>query len=485
MYREKALVKLKSPEQIDEALKIGHRKNRLALAAFGGVALFALLWGILGRLPETGRGQGILVTLNSVLPVQSQADGQIASWLVTVGDRVEKGQVLGILSQPEIERQLQQAQAKLDEVLARNEVVQELRARFNSLERKALERKQTALEDRIAYLEGYIGRTRSTAAEINEQNREALAQRRKNLAAAIETQQQLIAALDERYQSYRRLRADNLMSQDNVNNSRRRLDDARLKLSELELQNQEFELQQVELDEAFLNANSQISDREHSLTQLNLQLRELENQRTQLDKQQSEDDFRDRNEVNELRREIDRLQKRLQRDREVTAEFAGRVLELTAAEGAVVNTGQRLLQLDARREDSELVALAYFKDEIGKRLEPGMPVRVSPSTVSQKRYGNIRGQVLTVSEYPVTEEAATNYIGNTEVARKLLVGDHNIEVVARLTRDDDTPSGFAWTSQLGPDTEVTAGTTADVWVTHERRPPLSYIPPVLREWTGL
>ena len=110
---------------------------------------------------------------------------------------------------------------------------------------------------------------------------------------------------------------------------------------------------------------------------------------------------------------------------------------------------------------------------------------MSPSTVSQKRHGSIVGTITSVSDFPVTTDAVINYVGNARVAERLTAAGHRIEVFADLELAPDSPSGYAWTSAQGPDVDITAGTTADVWVTYERRPPVSYVAPVLRRWSGL
>lgn len=485
IFREKALVKLKSPEQLDEALRIIPRKNRLALYSVAGVVLFAVIWGILGSMPEDGRGQGILLTPNTVVPIQASADGQVGQWFVTVGDLVEKDQVLGLLEQPLIEQDLAQAEAKLEEFRDRNRILGELRERYTELERNALARKRRVLETRVTYLEDYIERTRSISERVIESNETLLAIQRDNLLASRQAKVRMSEELRQRLEAYERLRAEQLAAEETVSSNRRSYQDSRVNLRDLDLQLQELELKKVQMAEAYLDSQNVVANHENTLTDLRLQIRDIEKREAEIEKQASETTFRERNELADIERTIDRHRTQLARDREIKADYAGRILEVTAAAGSVVTTGQRLAQLDSRGPDDELVALAYFTDKIGKQLAPGMSVRVSPSTVSQKRHGSIVGTITSVSDFPVTTDAVINYVGNTDVATRLTAGEHQIEVIARLQSAPDTPSGFGWTSADGPEVSITAGTTADVWVTYERRPPVSYVMPVLREWSGL
>jgi HlyD family secretion protein len=484
-FRDKALVKLRSPEQLDEPLQVIWQKRRLAYITFLSVIVLGLIWGVLGRLPKTGRGQGILMTPNSVRPVQAQADGQIGQWLVKVGDVVPKGAVLGILEQPGIERQLEQVQAKLREVTAQKQVLKGLRDRYSQLEKEAIQHQRNLLKERIDYLKGYIEQTRVFAKQINQYNTELLEFQKQNLTVAKNTTDQLTAELQQRLESFRRLRAENLTPEDTLRNATLRYDNSKLKARDLDLQAQEIDLSKIQLAQTFLEARNLIATQEHTLTQLHLQLQELDTREAQQDKLDREADVRDQNEIDDLRRTIERHQKQLQRDREIITEYDGRVLELTAVEGSVVNFGQRLLQLDTRRDNDEIMALAYFEDKIGKYLQVGIPVRVSPLTLDQKRYGSIRGEIYSVSDYPVTPEAVINAVGNQEVAAKLTQGGFQIEAFVKLKSDPHSPSGYAWTSRQGPEVEITAGTTADVWVSYEERSPISFVMPKLREWSGL
>ena len=485
IFRAKALSKLRSPEQLDEPLKVINRRVRLAWGTFAVVAVLGVVWGLFGRLPEAGRGQGIILTPNTVFPIQAQAAGQVGVWFVGPGEHVEKDELLGYLEQTELTRQIDRTQARLDELKRRNQVLGGLRDEFNTLEREAIERKREELAGRVEYLAGYIARTEALTDEVHNRNLELLEKQLSNAKRSYGAKAKLTEDLRERLESYERLRAENLTSEDTVTSKRREYDDSKMALRELTLQARELDLNRIEARESYLAARNQIATKRHRLTQLELELQELDNRIAQLNKTESEQTFTDKNEMNDLLRTVDRDEKRLGREREIRSPYAGRVLELTAPEGTVVSQGKRLAQIDTREVNAPLVALSYFQDKIGKQIKPGDFIRVSPATVQQKRYGSIAGKVISVSSFAVTQEAVVNYVGNSSVAQDLTKGGYQIEVIAELMVDSSTPTGFAWTSRKGPDAVITAGTTADAWVTYERRPPVSYILPKVREWTGL
>jgi HlyD family secretion protein len=459
--------------------------KRIAIYTLAATLAVALIWSIFGRLPSSGRGQGILMASNSVVPIQAAADGQVGQWLVKVGDVVKRGDLLGILEQPVIERQLQESEAKLQDLQGQQKELTALRNSASKLQKNAYQRQREQLKRRIEYLSAYVAKSRTFAGQINGINSRLLEIQKNNAVTAKSEADQLTKDLQQRVDAYQRLRDEKIASDDTLRSTRLRFENMQVRQKELDLQEQQLDLSRVQTEQSFLDAQQQIANDEHSVTELNLQLQELDTREAQQDKSDSEAQIRDENQVDDLNRTIDRYRKQLQRAREIRSEFDGRVLELTSVEGGLVTFGQRLIQLDTRQQGQDLIGIAYFQDSVGKYLTAGMPVRVSPSTVDQNRYGSIRAVISSVSDYPVTLEAAVNSIGNQEVASNLTKGGYQIEATVKLLRDSSSPSGFTWTSRRGPAVEITSGTTAAVWVTYEERAPISFILPKIREWSGL
>jgi len=485
MFRQRALVKLQSPEQLDEPQKMMQRKVRLAYATLGAALLAALVWALAGRVPVEGMGRGLLITPGSVKTIQAQATGQILQWYVSEGQFVEKDAVLGILDQPQIALELEQDIAKREELLQQNSVTGALRDRYAGLQKEAVETKRRNLLAQIGYMEDYIAKTRDLAAKMQQQNLVLLDTQAKNLKESSADAALIEKKLADRLASYQRLNAEKLVSDDQLREIRRDHEDAKLKIQELALKAQELQLNRVELNESYLNIQNLLTTRENDLTNLQLQLRELDNTLAQLDKSDSQFKFQQKDQIHEIDRSIERNRKRLRLDREIRSDFAGRILELSAAEGHVVNQGQEVAQIDTRREGDALIGLAFFQAKEGKQLYEGLAVRVSPSPVDKKRYGSIQGTVASVSGFPVTLEAVSNLVGNRSVAQQLTADGFNIEVHVKLVADPRNVSGYRWTSLSGPDVNLTAGTSVEVWATVERRRPLSYLLPKLKKWGAM
>jgi hypothetical protein len=61
LFRQEALERLSSPERLDELMKLVILKTWLPLATLGVLLGLGLLWSIVGRVPITTHGKGLLV----------------------------------------------------------------------------------------------------------------------------------------------------------------------------------------------------------------------------------------------------------------------------------------------------------------------------------------------------------------------------------------------------------------------------------------
>ena len=316
------------------------------------------------------------------------------------------------------------------------------------------------------------------AENVLARNLDYIERQQENLETTQKLSEELGRALEERAQSYEELKEEGLSSADIVVDSRRRWIENRLRLAELTVEMQEVRLREVQAREDFDRRMDVIAD-------LRVQLQVLGVRDYEINRRLETESLSNESEIGEIIRRIARLSGQLESRGRVESEHRGRILEVTVSVGSIVEAGQRIGALEADDPASELVALTYFPIREGKKIRSGLDARVSPTTVSRERFGTMRASVEAASDYPVTTDAAANQIGNRELALALTGGQSLIEVFTVLQRDPETPSGFAWTSSRGPDTEITAGTTVTVRVTLERLPPITLVIPALRAWFGL
>jgi len=471
IFQEKALEHLSTPEQLDQLLQVVNRKSWIPLATLGGLVLVVVVWSIVGQIPVTVEGTGLLVHPRQVVSFQLPASGQVVALNVKVGDFVHKDQILGRINQPALQQSLEQERVRLAELRERNTKIGSIRN-----ERSGLEKEANARERRI--LEARIESTRRTAENQKAKNEAYFERQRKSLEELRQIKLALGNNFKARFESYETLRTQGLVSNDAVLNVRQEYINNQVAVADLETQIHQGELQQLQSDDSYRQQMDTVAN-------LQTQLRELEIKAKQIDQQRLETTSDSDLQIQETERTIARYEEDLRTKSQIVSEYTGRVLEVTGSVGQIVTAGQRLGSIETEDPAGKLLSVAYFGVSDGKKIEPGMDVRITPATVERERYGSIVGKVVTVSPFPVTTEAVTNVVGNAEVAQSLSGGGSKIEVFAELSSNPSTVSGYTWTSGKGPEVKITAGTTGAIRATIEYRRPITFVIPILRQWSGV
>jgi HlyD family secretion protein len=412
IFRKVALERLSSPEQLDQLLQVTNPRGWLALGALGALLLAALTWAVLGSIPTEAAGEGILLRQGGVTSLVAAENGQVEELLVSVGDVIEKGQVVARVRQQELLRQIQDSRDKLADE----------RREYDDLLRYAGE--QERLRDRD------------------------LAQQRANLEQSIRAYEKEVELAKERVAAERDLLKDGLVTkqtflatEQHLNEVQDRLAGARLDLNGLELKRLDAG-QQIE---------QQLETRQAAIRDLELELRER--------------------------------QARLGESARVVSPHAGRVLEVLADRGDVVSPGTPILNLEVVSRD--LMAVLFVPASAGKRVQPGMRVRISPGTVKREEYGSMLGRVAWAAEFPSTQKGMNRVLGNEALVDKLMKEGPPIQVNVALDRDAATPTGYRWSSSTGPSVEITSGTLATGAVIVRQEKPIHLVIPKVREKLGL
>ncbi len=95
LFRKQALRHIASPDQLDQVITITDPRGWLAITALGLIAGAIVIWSILGEVPVTVSGQGVIRPSTGLPAVVAPVSGQVVSLDVNRTLRVEAGQVLG------------------------------------------------------------------------------------------------------------------------------------------------------------------------------------------------------------------------------------------------------------------------------------------------------------------------------------------------------------------------------------------------------
>src|SRR5918912_1009761 len=77
IFREQALERLSSPEQLDQVMQVTPLRGWLALVALAAVVVAAVAWGVVGTIPVEVSGQGLLLGQEGLRRLLAPTDGTV------------------------------------------------------------------------------------------------------------------------------------------------------------------------------------------------------------------------------------------------------------------------------------------------------------------------------------------------------------------------------------------------------------------------
>lgn len=242
IFRQAALDRLSSPEQLDRLMYVTDPRGWIALAGLYLVLAFALGWSVLGRLPIPIEGTGILLSAAGIRQVEVLGTGVVTEIRVSEGDPVVPGDTIALVAQPRLRQRVEQARDRLELLRETRRERAAFTASNTTLETEVLDRARAdlarrleVLDERIAWLEGRV-----------EAEREAQALGLVTQSTVQNTVQQLEATRAERAGVEVDLRDNELARLLLANRSSERLQevDERIRDAEAELQALALELAQ-------------------------------------------------------------------------------------------------------------------------------------------------------------------------------------------------------------------------------------------------
>ena len=232
IFRKIALERMASPEQLDHLIQVTRPQGWLALGAAFFLLGAAGVWSVKGAIPTEAIGKGILIRQSGVFDIVSTGSGQIDEVMVSVGDQIERGQLVATIRQEGLAR-------KIADARARGEAVRQ------------------ELDDLLQYGEEQL---RLSARGLEQ---ESIA-----LDRQIESSEQEIALSEERVRVEEDLLADGLVTKQTLLASQQRLNDARSRLDRLRLEKSGLELKKLEARQSI---ERQITNRQRAVPRRALQ----------------------------------------------------------------------------------------------------------------------------------------------------------------------------------------------------------------------
>lgn len=163
IFRQAALDRLSSPEQLDRLMHVTHPREWVALSGLCLVLAFAMAWSVFGRLPTTISGTGILLSSEGIREIEVLGAGVVLDMRVEVGDVVSRGDTIATVGQPQLQQRVQQARERLDLLREERRKREGFTLSNATLETEVLDgartdltRRVEVLGERIRWLEGRV-----------------------------------------------------------------------------------------------------------------------------------------------------------------------------------------------------------------------------------------------------------------------------------------------------------------------------------------
>ncbi len=181
--------------------------------------------------------------------------------------------------------------------------------------------------------------------------------------------------------------------------------------------------------------------------------------------------------------EVNSLKAKLNAAQEVYSPATGIVTNIQVSIGQKLEGGDVVATISSKTQS--LDAVIYIPAKDGKLVKKGMKALVSPTNIKKEEYGSIKGEVIAVASFPSTKKDILATLQNPSLVERFLEKGAVIAVRVSLKKDEDTYSGFAWTSSSGPETSISAGTLVSAGIIIREQRPVSLIIPTLKKATGI
>ena len=178
---------------------------------------------------------------------------------------------------------------------------------------------------------------------------------------------------------------------------------------------------------------------------------------------------------------INELEAGIQQQHVILSPVDGTIIELRFDVSNMIEDGNDVAEI-MPTTTSKNKCVAYVDATFGKRIKKGMPVLVSPSIARPEKYGYIEGTVIEIGELIASQATIELSYSNKLFAQEIINANPSpIKVVVALNENEQTPSGYEWTSAGGFPYPIGIGTITSIKVEYETERPIELILPWLNK----
>ncbi len=161
LFREAALARLNTPEQLDQRIRLIPPAMRLMALAAAAIIVAVLVWAIYGSILTRASGRGVLLSDGKgSFAVEPLTSGQLTEVVVQQGDRVQAGAVIAHIKQASLA-------AQLGGVTARFTAMQEDLAKQKAADAVILAQNEDIFRRQSAAIDQQIAAARARAVQLS------------------------------------------------------------------------------------------------------------------------------------------------------------------------------------------------------------------------------------------------------------------------------------------------------------------------------
>ena len=123
IFRKSALDKISSLDQLDQTMKVIKPYDIIAVAAMAVIVLAAVIWSIVGSIPESVSAMGVLISTDDVIDVKYTNQGSVKNVFVERGDMIKNGEVIARIERTDMLDQMTQIQTTIENLLKTQELL--------------------------------------------------------------------------------------------------------------------------------------------------------------------------------------------------------------------------------------------------------------------------------------------------------------------------------------------------------------------------
>ncbi len=142
----------------------------------------------------------------------------------------------------------------------------------------------------------------------------------------------------------------------------------------------------------------------------------------------------------------------------INADRDGVLSTLSLEVGTPVLAGTEVARITPENLGSQVI-VCYVPLAYAQKFEKGMEVLVYPTSIDSQKYGHMEAEIVSVDEYATNTNSLAYVLGSGNmVAEQFASNGPIVSIVCKLKTDNDTKSGFYWSSDSAKNLTISNGT---------------------------